>query len=131
LSYTKFEYADLEITDKLSSDQVVEVKVTIRNTGDVAGRETVQVYVSGPSDSSFKRVRKTLEGFAKTRSLQPGESQEIVVRLPRRAFAVWSTEEQCWIVEKGEHQVQVARSSAEIEQASALRVDEEIRWTGI
>jgi beta-glucosidase len=91
----------------------------------------VQVYVSAPTSSLVERPAKSLEGFAKTALLNPGESETVSITLPRRSFAYWSTEKCAWIVEQGTYSLQVARSSADIVATVSHDVDTQQHWVGL
>jgi beta-glucosidase len=113
LSYTTFEYSDLEITPRTTRDGNVEVSLDVTNTGDRAGAEVVQVYVAD-THSSVPRPPKELKGFAKVR-LEPGETRRVTVELDRRSFAYYDTDRSGWEVAPGTFGVLVGRSSAAIE----------------
>jgi beta-glucosidase len=121
LSYTTFEYS----APRLSSTAVrdvdgVTVSVDVTNTGAVAGKEIVQVYVHD-RQASLLRPPKELKGFAKV-ELQPGETQTITVALDFRAFAFFHSGHGRWIVEDGEFDILVAASSADIRGAATVTV---------
>ncbi|MDR1092813.1 MAG: glycoside hydrolase family 3 C-terminal domain-containing protein [Clostridiales bacterium] len=89
LSYTSFEWtanlADQNIADK---DGDVVLNVTVKNTGSVAGKDVVQVYSTPPyTKGGIEKAAANLIDFAKTRLLQPGESQTLAVRFPARNLA--------------------------------------------
>ena len=79
LSYTTFDYA--KPTAKVSGDNVV-VSVTVKNSGKVSGKEVVQVYVAAPQ-GRISKPAKELKAFAKTRLLNPGESQTVTMTIAR------------------------------------------------
>jgi beta-glucosidase len=108
LSYTTFEWTDIEITGD-GTDHTVTVTVT--NTGDRPGSDVVEVYVRDV-ESSVARPDKELKGFAKVH-LAPGERDRVEVRLGRRAFAVWDVDAHDWLVEAGAFEIVVARSSVD------------------
>ena len=83
LSYTTFGYGKPSVKVNGSN---VEVSVSVKNTGDVEGKEIVQVYVSAPK-SALEVPAKELKSFAKTRSLKPGESQTLKMVIPVRDLA--------------------------------------------
>lgn len=114
LSYTTFEWSDVELLDDGGTDGGTDVTVQVRvtNTGDRAGSDVVQVYVRDV-DSSVHRPDKELQGFAKVH-LEPGEDSVVQVRLDRRSFAVWDVAAHDWLVEAGRFQIVVARSSTEV-----------------
>ena len=85
LSYTEFEYSDMTMTyDEATTTYTISVKVT--NTGDVAGKETVQIYVSSPYtqydiDNKVEKASVSLVGFDKTEILEPGESETLTIKV--------------------------------------------------
>lgn len=108
LSYTSFQWTDVEVTGE-GTDRTVSV--TVANTGDRAGSDVVQVYVHD-RESSVPRPAKELKGFAKVH-LEPGASERVSISLDRRAFAVWDAAARDWLVEAGEFDIAVGRSSIE------------------
>jgi beta-glucosidase len=113
LSYTAFEYSNLSISQKEIQDtETVAVSVTVKNTGDRAGKEIVQLYVKDVK-SSFNRPEKELKGFEKV-DLQPGEEKTVTFLLNKRAFAYYNVEMKDWHVETGEFEILVGESSQEI-----------------
>ena len=111
LSYTTFQYG--QPTAQASSDQV-SVEVIVRNTGSVAGKEVAQVYVSAPKNKPMDKPLKELKGFAKTRLLQPGESETLHISIPRSELASWNEATHQWQVDGGTYTLQVGASSADI-----------------
>ncbi|MDP4226091.1 MAG: glycoside hydrolase family 3 C-terminal domain-containing protein, partial [Bacteroidota bacterium] len=75
LSYTNFKYSDLTLSSNTFSDSLT-VKVTVKNTGKVAGKEVAELYLSAPR-TEIQKPEEELKGFAKTKLLKPGESQEL------------------------------------------------------
>ena len=111
LSYTTFKYGQL--TAQVSGDHV-NVEVTIQNTGSVAGKEVAQVYVSAPKNKQMDKPVKELKGFAKTRLLQPGESETLRISIPCSELASWNEATHEWQVDNGTYTLQVGASSADI-----------------
>lgn len=111
LSYTTFQYG--QPTAQVSGDEV-SVEVTVRNTGSVAGKEVAQVYVSAPKNKQMDKPVKELKGFAKTRLLQPGESQTLRISIARSELASWNETTHEWQVDSGTYTLQVGGSSADI-----------------
>jgi beta-glucosidase len=110
LSYTTFAYENLRLDKAVITDQeTLTVKTTIRNTGDVAGKEIVQLYVSPGSPTAF-RPKLELKEFTKV-DLQPGEAKEVTFTLDRRAFAHFSTIISDWQVESGVYRILVCASA--------------------
>lgn len=113
LSYTTFEYSDLTVDRKeLNDTDTLTVAVTVKNTGSVAGKEIVQLYVSDVR-STVIRPAKELKEFAKV-ELQPGEQKTVSFTLDKRAFAYYNTDIADWHVESGEFRIMIGRSSADI-----------------
>ncbi|MGK3950959.1 family 78 glycoside hydrolase catalytic domain [Microbacterium sp. I2] len=119
LSYTNFEHEDLQLT-VTGADSAV-ARVTVRNAGEVAGAEVVQVYVA-PAAAPVRRPRRELAGFEKIR-LEPGESRTVEVPLDRRAFAYWDVTKDRWWVQPGSYGVEVGRSSTDIVLAARVTLD--------
>lgn len=123
LGYTTFEYSDLEVDVTADGPEPrVAVTVTVTNTGDRAGTETVQVYVTDPAAAVY-RPEQELRGFARA-TLQPGASQRVRMELDARAFAYWDTGRGRFVVEGGTFGVRVGASSRDI------RLDASIELTG-
>jgi beta-glucosidase len=113
LSYTTFAYSNAHVSATTFRDvDGVTVSVDITNTGAVAGKEIVQVYVR---DCQCKLVRpeKELKGFAKV-ELQPGETKSVAVTLDFRAFAFWHPGHKQWVAEEGEFDILIGASAADI-----------------
>lgn len=107
LSYTSFAYGT-PVIDK-DAEGNIRVVVEVKNSGKMAGKEVVQVYVSAPGKDMDKPVRE-LKGFAKTRKLNPGESETVEVSIPYESLASFNEDESCWQVESGDYTVMVARN---------------------
>ena len=113
LSYTTFSYSDLMLSaSQISEGEKLKASLTVKNTGDRAGMEVVQLYVKPTAPTAFRPV-KELKAFTKV-ALQPGEEKKIRFELERRAFAHYSTSVKAWQVETGEYQVLVGTSSRDI-----------------
>ncbi len=112
LSYTSFAYKNLSVSPASASGDV-EVHFDVTNTGNRAGAEITQVYV-GDRHSSVPRPAKELKGFSKV-SLDAGETKQVTVTLDRRAFSYYDVKKHDWMVEPGDFDVYVSRSSAQIE----------------
>jgi len=113
LSYTTFEYSDLAISKKEILDtETVTVSVKVKNTGEMAGKEIVQLYVRDV-ESSVIRPEKELKGFEKV-ELQPGEEKTVTFELDKRAFAYYNVDIGDWHVETGEFEIMIGKSSRDI-----------------
>lgn len=118
LSYTRFDYSDLKIAPQKDGTAIVSVKVS--NSGPVAGKEVVQLYV-GARKSSVPRPPKELKAFAKV-ALNPGESQVVTLNLGKRAFAFYQPEKGQWIAEKGSYDIYIGSSSQDIRLKGELKL---------
>ncbi len=118
LSYTTFEYSDLEVRGEGENDRV---SVTVTNTGKRAGSDVVQVYVRDV-ESTVYRPAKELKGFAKVH-LAAGKTERVEMVLDRRAFAVWDVASGEWAVEAGEFEILVGASSVDIKARATVTVD--------
>jgi beta-glucosidase len=113
LSYTSFAYSNPRVSAEHFKDiDGVTVQVDVTNTGDVAGKEIVQVYVHD-HDASLVRPEKELKGFAKV-ALEPGETKTVSIPLDFRAFAYYHPAYKQWITEDGAFDLLIAASAAEI-----------------
>ncbi len=119
LSYTTFVYSALKVSRRVFRDaDGVSVSVDVTNTGAVAGKEVVQVYVHDRK-SALVRPAKELKAFAKV-ELQPGETKTVTLKLDSRAFAFYHTDYQRWIAEDGEFDILIGSSSADIRCAETV-----------
>jgi beta-glucosidase len=113
LSYTTFAYSNPKISAKSFKDvDGLTITVDITNTGTVAGKETVQVYVHDQK-SGLVRPPKELKGFVKV-ELQPGETKSVSVSLDFRSFAFYHPEHRRWITEDGEFDILIGASATDI-----------------
>jgi beta-glucosidase len=111
LSYTSFAYKNLTISSP-SSDQQVSVVFDVTNTGTRAGADVAEVYV-GDRHAPVPRPIKELKGFKRV-SLNPGETNNVVVKLDRRAFSYYDVKSHSWTLAPGDFDLFVARSAADI-----------------
>ncbi len=118
MSYTTFAWDDV-VVEGTGTD--FTVAVTVRNTGERSGSDVVQVYVRDV-ESSIYRPDKELKGFAKVH-LDPGAEQRVEITLDQRAFAVWDVAAHDWLVEAGEFDVLVARSSVDVVDSVTIQVE--------
>ena len=95
----------------------LQVSVTVTNSGKVAGKEVVELYVSAPAKKMDKPVSE-LKAFAKTKLLQPGESQEISFNLSPADLASYDTKTSSWIAEAGNYTVKVGTSAKTIQSGT-------------
>jgi len=108
LSYTTFEYSDAKIAEK---DGAYEVAVNVKNIGKYEGKEVVELYVSAPNNKAANKPVKELKAFAKTKSLKPGESETVTLKVDVSDLASFDEKASAWVVEKGEYEFIVAASA--------------------
>jgi beta-glucosidase len=126
LSYTNFKYSNLSLSAKsiLPSD-TLRVKVDVTNTGKVAGKEIVQLYVRDVK-STFARPVKELKAFAKV-ELKPKQKKTVTFTLDREAFWYFDTLRNAWRTEPGEFEILVGASSRDIRERGSVMLQPEPR----
>jgi beta-glucosidase len=113
LSYTKFAFSHLSVTPTHTrASGPVTVSFDVSNSGQLAGAEVAQVYVSDPS-ASVPRPAKELKGFARV-ELYPGETKHVSFELNRRSLAYWDVNSKGWKVDPGRFEVYVGDSSVNV-----------------
>lgn len=118
LSYTSFAYADVSAT---ASGNAITVQVTVTNTGERAGREVVQVYVSKP-DSEVVRVPRELKGFADV-TLEPGASETLTIEIPAEELGYWEVRDAAHVIEGGTYVVEVGASSRDLRGRAGVELE--------
>ncbi len=120
LSYTTFAFDNAKI--KVKKDAVtLTVTVKVKNTGSVAGKEVVQVYVTAP-EGGIEKPAQELKTFAKTRELQPGESQTLTMQIPIRLLASFDEQGSQWLTAAGDYTFRIGASSRDIRQTLHAKV---------
>lgn len=110
LSYTTFKMSDLRLDkSEMTADDSLRVTVTVKNTGNRAGKEVVQLYIRD-SDASVDRPLKELKGCAKV-SLKPGQQQNVSIAIGKDALSFYDETAQKWTCEPGKFTVLVGNSS--------------------
>lgn len=122
LSYTTFEYGDLQV----ESDQgVVKISCSVRNTGEIAGKEAVQVYISSPG-KSLEMPAMELRSFGKTSLLEPGQEEILEFSIRSSDYASFDTDRSSWILEAGTYEVRIGASSEDIRLTGSFELEEEM-----
>ena len=113
LSYTQFSYSNLQVSSNhITDSDILEVSVNIKNTGNCAGKEIVQLYVTD-CECRLQRPEKELKAFAKV-TLKVGEEKTVTMRLNWRDFAFYDTRQKTWATESGAFEILVGSSSQNI-----------------
>ena len=120
LSYTTFEMGKPSVK---ANGKNIEVSVTVKNTGKVAGKQVAQVYVTAPK-GAYEKPAKELKTFGKTRELKPGESQTLKMTLEKRDLASFDEANSQWKVDAGNYLFQVGTDVESIKGTATLKVTE-------
>ncbi|RWX81323.1 glycosyl hydrolase [Neorhizobium lilium] len=119
LSYTTFAYEAIDLDQReIGTDAHCTVRVTVRNSGSVAGKEVVQLYVR-PVAPGLKRPIRELKSFAKV-DLQPGEAKTVSFMLTQRDFRYFDTSRSAWVLDAEAFVIEAAASSRDIRLSATL-----------
>ena len=124
MSYTSFEYSDLKLSSRSFSSKML-ITVVVKNTGNVAGKEIVQLYLAAPA-TEIEKPNQELKGFSKTQLLQPGESQQLSFELDDRSLASFWSGISAWKADKGDYEVCIAASSKDIRLKASFNLPNDI-----
>ncbi len=119
LSYTSFEYS--AASARIAGDNLI-ASVTVRNTGTVAGKEAVGLYVAAPLGNFKDKPARELREFGKTRLLQPGESQTLTFTVPVRQLASFNSAKSRWETARGIYKAFFGADATNPEAEAAFRV---------
>ena len=120
LSYTTFDFSKPVVKAKGND---ITVSVTVKNTGSVSGKEVAQVYVTAPK-GNIEKPAQELKTFAKTRELQPGESQTLTMHIERRDLASFDEAGSQWLGEAGTYTFRIGNSSRNLPLSATLKLSE-------
>jgi beta-glucosidase len=124
LSYTNFVYSNIKLSSAKFSNKIT-VTVEIKNAGNVAGKDVAQLYLTAPTLKLDKPAIE-LKGFAKTKLLQPGESQTLTFVLDSRSLSSFDPSVSSWIADAGKYDVKIGASSEDIRQSASFTVAKSI-----
>jgi beta-glucosidase len=124
LSYTNFSYGDVKLSATNFKDKITAT-ITITNTGKVAGKEVVELYLRAPDRKLFKPDME-LKGFAKTNLLQPNQSQTLTFTLTANDLASFNTPTSSWMAEVGTYTVKIGASSMDIKKTATFTLDKDL-----
>ena len=125
LSYTSFAYSQPVV--KVAKDGTVTASVTVKNTGSVAGKEAVQLYVSAPA-GGLQKPACELKAFAKTRELQPGESQTLTMTMDAYTLASFNEATSAWETAAGNYKASFGASVADIRATATFKQAKAQSW---
>jgi beta-glucosidase len=121
LSYTTFAYSGLRAPATIRSGQPATVHVAVRNTGQRAGDEVVQLYVQ-PLSPKIDRPYQELKSFGRI-TLRPGQAGDVTLTLDPRAFAYWDVTHHRWQTDPGSYTLAVGSSSRDIRAQVTVKVE--------
>ncbi|MCF4100233.1 glycoside hydrolase family 3 C-terminal domain-containing protein [Gillisia sp. M10.2A] len=121
LSYTSFVFSGLQTEKKTYSvEDTISVNIDVKNTGEMQGKEVVQLYVSKP-DSAVKRAAQELKAFKKV-EIPAGEKRTVSLTIPVKELAYYNVESKSWVVEKGSYLLKAGNSSRNINSKITITV---------
>ena len=123
LSYTIFEIKEKNI--QFDSEHNIQVSVSVKNTGDTAGKEVVQIYAALPGGQVEKEAHR-LVAYEKTALLQPQEEQTLILKIPAERFAFYEEEKAAWILGKGFYGIFAGTSLESAELAGGLKLEQDV-----
>ena len=123
LSYTTFEYDDLEIEE---ANGVYTIKVDVKNTGNRAGRTVVELFVAAPNSKKLNKPEKELRNYAKTKLLQPGEEETITMKVSTSDLASFNEKTSAWKTDAGVYTFMICSSANDVETKATAKVK---AWT--
>jgi len=124
LSYTNFKFSDLKLNND-TFDKSITASVIVTNTGDKAGKQVVELYLTAPKGDIDKPV-KELKAYAKTSLLQPNQSETLTLTLSPRDLASFNENKEAWIADQGTYKIGIGTSCDEILQTATFDLPETI-----
>jgi beta-glucosidase len=118
LSYTTFAYSGLKLSSETFTDKMT-VQITVTNSGKVAGKEVVQLYVSAPT-SQLNKPESELKAFGKTKLLQPNESQTLTFILSAAELASFHPALSAWVADAGVYTIKIGNSVVDIKDKATF-----------
>ena len=119
LSYTTFAYDNLSCS--VNGDAII-VKVDVKNTGNRAGRNVVELFVAAPNSKKLNKPEKELRNYAKTRLLQPGESETVTMKLAVQDLASFNEKASAWKTDAGVYTFMICSSANDVEAKATVKV---------
>ena len=123
LSYTTFGYENLSVTE---ANGIYTIKVDVKNTGDKAGRNVVELFVAAPNSKKTNKPEKELRNYAKTRLLQPGETETVTMKVATDDLASFNEKASAWKTDAGVYTFMICSSANDVEAKTTAKVK---AWT--
>jgi len=125
LSYTTFAIGKPTLHNNLGTQKNIVVTVPVKNTGSVAGKQVVQLYISAPA-KSIDKPEQELRAFGKTKLLQPGETEILTLTVTEADMASYHADKSEWITDRGTYTVKIGESSRDIKQTMTYVVPADV-----
>ena len=119
LSYTSFDYGNMRVSEK---NGIFTIKVDVKNTGDYAGRNVVELFVAAPNSKKANKPAKELRNFAKTRLLQPGENETVTMTVSTADLASFNEKLSAWKTDAGLYTFMICSSASDVEAKATAKV---------
>jgi len=123
LSYTTFAYENMSVSE---ANGVYTVKVDVKNTGSCAGRNVVELFVAAPNSKKLNKPEKELRNYAKTKLLQPGQSETITMTVKTEDLASFNEKASAWKTDAGRYDFLICSSASTVEAKASAPVK---AWT--
>lgn len=138
LSYTTFEYGNMEVSERLKAGESAgyDVSFTVTNTGDVAGSEVAQIYLGEAQvPEGIQTSKYQLAGYEKVKDLQPGETREVTIHVSERSLSYWNSNQEAlnvnsdgtkdkWTVAEGKRTIYAGAASDDLRMSATVNVKE-------
>ncbi len=124
LSYSTFEIKDAQYKKDADSD-IYEVEVTIKNTGEIAGKKAVQIYLTAPC-GKLGKPKVVLVGFAKTNLINPGDSDTVLIKVANRDLSSYDEGVSAFVMEAGEYVFKVGFNCRDINSFAKFNLDSDV-----
>ena len=123
LSYTTFSYTNMSVSE---ANGVYTVKVDVKNTGKKAGRNVVELFVAAPNSKKLNKPEKELRNYAKTRLLQPGQTETVTMIVKAEDLASFNEKASAWKTDAGRYDFLICSSASDVEAKASANVK---AWT--
>ncbi len=124
LSYTQFSFGKPKVSGSVFKDKIT-VSLDVKNTGEVAGQEVVQLYLSAPK-GKLSKPEEELKGFVKTRLLNPDETQSVQFVISKMDLASFDKSQSAWVADAGNYEIRIGASSENIRQTAMFNLPEQL-----
>ncbi|KAA6319223.1 hypothetical protein EZS27_030858, partial [termite gut metagenome] len=124
LSYTAFELSNPTVKEE---NDAFTLTVDVKNTGNFAGKEVVQLYASAPANPAYAKPEKELKAFAKTKELQSNETQTITLTVAAADLASFDPDASAWVTDNGKYLFQLGTSSKDIKVSVDATINQKLK----